>query len=269
MKIVLGLGLSCLLISTIDATMSVKFHTRSWQPDELFKDVSRTEFLFTNEQERFERYENLWQGICSEFDASELKKEIYRRELLKTDDAKKYIELWSSDERRHTDGFAILIEILLGIPEEETRRKLSERDHDFSLINEHIVDEFSLLTVIAFDEIATCRGYTRDKDFYESFGHPAFVTWIKATIADEVTHATNAVRVIHEHHAHRLADLDVVLNKWIESASHHEEYRGTFLMDSLDLGYYKTDFPDFSETLQRLFTQPELLRNASGKSVNF
>lgn len=132
---------------------------------------------------------------------------------------------------------------------------------------DNLVDEFSLLTIIAFDEIATCRGYSRDRDFYAGLGHPAFLSWIKETIADEVTHATNAVRVIHKHHAARLGERDDVLDRWMGSATPHQNYRGTFLMDSLDPGYFRTDFPDFRNSLGQLFRNPELLDHASGKTV--
>lgn len=185
-----------------------------------------------------------------------------------TDDAKHYIDLWSRDEQRHSEGFIILLRILCGRDPAGVREELGRRPHDFSVINQHVVDEFSLLTIIAFDEIATCRGYSRDRDFYARLGHPVFIDWIKNTIADEVTHATNAVRVIHKHHASRLGELDDILDGWIGSATSHEAYRGTFLMDSLDLGYFREDFPDFRLSLHQLFHRPELLEQAAGKFVS-
>ena len=161
----------------------------------------------------------------------------------------------------------MLLEILCGLDSATVNSRLMQRPHDFSVIRQHIVDEFSLLTIIAFDEIATCRGYSRDRDFYAELGHPAFLSWIKATIADEVTHATNAARVIHRHHAHRLGEVDSILARWIGSATSHENYRGTFLMDSLDLGYFQSDFPDFTLSLKQLFAAPDILQRAAGKSV--
>lgn len=243
------------------------FHTRQWSATEIFKDVSRAAFRCADKEKLEERYANLWQGLCSESDASALKAEIYRLGLLVTPDARQYIELWSRDESRHAEGFTLLLEILCGLDRETINSRLMQRSHDFSTIRQHVVDEFSLLTIIAFDEIATCRGYSRDREFYAELGHPAFLSWIKATIADEVTHATNAVRVIHKHHAHRLDELDSILSGWIGSATSHESYRGTFLMDSLDLGYFQSDFPDFAKSLKQLFAAPDVLQRAAGKSV--
>lgn len=249
--------------------MSELFHVREWHPDRLFEGISRTKFLAANQQEQDDRYANLWQGLCSESDAAALKHEIFRRNILETDDAKRYIDLWSRDEQRHAEGFVLLLELLCGIPSDVTKDRLRSRGHDLSLINKHIVDEFTLLTLIAFDEIATCRGYSRDREFYAGLGHEAFLTWIKATIADEMTHATNAVRVIHKHHADRLGELDAVLDGWTESATTHHEYRGTFLMDSLELGYFRDDFPDFRQSLNQMFQNPAVLDKAAGKTVAF
>lgn len=198
-----------------------------------------------------------------------MKQEIERLGLLVTDDAKQYIEIWGRDENRHAEGFILLLEILCGLDAAKVRSELRERHHDFSIIRQHVVDEFSLLAIIAFDEIATCRGYSRDREFYSELGHPAFLAWIKATIADEVTHATNAVRVIHRHHSHRMSELDSILNQWIQSATPYENYRGTFLMDSLGLGYFEDDFVEFSSNLKRLFTSPEILERTAGKTVTF
>lgn len=247
----------------------IGFHTREWSPSELLKDVSGTVFLPSSSAERETRYANLWQGLCSESDAGALKEEINRRELLVTEDGARFIDLWSRDEKRHAEGFIMLLEILCGLDPAQTRHELALRTHDFSLINEHLADEFSLLALIAFDEIATCRGYSRDREFYAGLGHPAFFTWIKATIADEATHATNAVRVIHRHHSHRLAELDCILSRWTESAMSHRAYRGTFLMDSLELGYFREDFPEFAANLKRLVMNPALLETSAGKRVAF
>lgn len=246
---------------------SINFHTRVWSPSDLLRDVSHTAFLPKDEVEYSERLANLWQGLCSESDASALQQEIGRRGILVSDDAKQYIDLWSRDEQRHADGFVLLLEILCGLKPDVVRKRLLERPHDFSAINQYVVDEFTLLTIIAFDEIATCRGYSRDRDFYAGLGSPAFLNWIKNTVADEVTHATNAVRVIHKHHSARLGELDSVLDRWIGSATSHQDSRGTFLMDSLDLGYFKDDFPDFRRSLAQLFQNPGLLEKGAGKIV--
>jgi hypothetical protein len=40
-------------------------------------------------------------------------------------------------------------------------------------------------------------------------------------------------------------------------------------MDSLDLGYFQSDFPDFSQNLRQLFAAPDVLQKAAGKSVIF
>lgn len=40
-------------------------------------------------------------------------------------------------------------------------------------------------------------------------------------------------------------------------------------MDSLDLGYFRDDFPDFRLSLSQLFRSPEILDKAAGKVVAF
>lgn len=243
------------------------FHSREWTPAALFQSVSRTAFASPGEKERRRRYENLWPGACTESDAAALGAEIHRRGILVTEDARRFIELWGRDELRHADGFILLLEILCGLRPEDVRAELASRTHDFSLITPHVVDELSLLAVIAFDELATCRGYSREHRFYEELGHPAFLEWIKAIISDEMTHATNAIRVIHRHHAHRIVEVNSILAAWMDSSSSHNEYRGTFLMDNLDNGYFRDDFPAIMANLNRLLANPALLDQASGKTV--
>ncbi|MBI3630868.1 MAG: hypothetical protein HY221_00840 [Candidatus Sungbacteria bacterium] len=70
-----------------------------------------------------------------------------------------------------------------------------------------LYDEFSILLLMGYDEIATTKSYTMDYEFYRAFGHPAFVQWIQLVARDESYHFTNCRKILALNHKNRMPEI--------------------------------------------------------------
>ncbi|MCP3413512.1 hypothetical protein NLM16_05290 [Bradyrhizobium brasilense] len=210
---------------------------RNWSPKELFNGL--TPAMFTAEPSAVRaRWDKLWPDLYTEYDARYLKQELATRNLVVTADAAAFLNAWAIDEERHTDGFIRIIELVANESEKDLRERLDARPHDFGPIIEHLKDEFSLMVMIAFDEMCTCRAYAAEKPFYDGLGNKTFHLWLREVIADEAVHSMNAVNVIRACYRDRIGQVGPILDNLIR-ASDNLRYCGTFVLDYFGTVYSK------------------------------
>ncbi len=184
------------------------------------------------------RWDKLWPDLYTEYDARYLKQELVARNLIASDEAAAFFHAWAIDEERHTDGFIRIIELVANGSETDLRARLDARTHDFGPILEHLKDEFSLMVIIAFDEMCTCRAYAAEKPFYDALGNNTFHYWLREVIADEAVHSMNAVNVIRARYRDRIDQAATILDNLIR-ASDNLRYSGTFVLDYFGAVYSK------------------------------
>ncbi|NEU95783.1 hypothetical protein FNJ47_08060 [Bradyrhizobium sp. UFLA 03-164] len=159
-----------------------------------------------------------------------MKQELADRNLIVSDEAAAFFSAWAIDEERHTDGFIRIIELVANGSEKDLRERLAARPHDFGPIVEHLKDEFSLMVMIAFDEMCTCRAYAAEKPFYDSLGNNTLHHWLREVIADEAVHSMNAVNVIRARYRDRIGQVHSILDNLIR-ATESLRYSGAFVLD--------------------------------------
>ncbi|WP_375779008.1 hypothetical protein ACE103_08155 [Bradyrhizobium sp. ma5] len=214
---------------------------RNWSPRELFHAL--TPAMFTAEPSVIRaRWDKLWPDLYTEYDARHLRRELSARKLIATDEAGAFFNACEADEERHTDGFIRIIELVANGSEKTIREKLDARSHDFGPIGEHLKDEFSLMVMIAFDEICTCRAYAAEKPFYDGLGNDTFHHWLSEVIADEAVHSMNAVNVIRARYSDRVGEVDAILDNLIRRVTDDLSYSGTFVLDYFGGVYTKEMF---------------------------
>ncbi|MGY3622354.1 hypothetical protein [Bradyrhizobium sp. USDA 10063] len=203
---------------------------RKWSPADLFSDL--TPVMFTAEASVLRARRNkLWPELYTEYDARHLKKELLTRNLITTEEAAAFFDAWAADEERHTDGFIQVMKLVADESEKDLWERLEARPHNFSSIDGYLKDEFSLMVMIAFDEMCTCRAYAADRSFYAGLGSNQFLRWLREVTVDEAVHSINAVNVIRARYHDRIHDVGVILESLPSSVADESCYRGTFVLD--------------------------------------
>ncbi|MES5486710.1 hypothetical protein QMZ05_28495 [Bradyrhizobium sp. INPA03-11B] len=211
---------------------------RDWSPKELFNALTPAMFTAAPSVVRA-RWDRLWPELYTEYDARHLQNELCIRNLIETNEAEAFFNAWAADEERHTNGFIQIMELVAGGSEADLRERLDARSHDFSAINEFLKDEFSLIVMIAFDEMCTCRAYAAEREFYTGLGNSRFLRWLREVIADEAVHSMNAVNVIRARYCDRVSEVGVILESLISGITDDRSYTGTFVLDYFGAAYTK------------------------------
>ncbi|MCP3476149.1 hypothetical protein NLM33_38665 [Bradyrhizobium sp. CCGUVB1N3] len=228
---------------------------RNWSPKVLFNAL--TPAMFTAEPSVVRaRWDKLWPDLYTEYDARHLKKELSIRSLIVTDEAEAFFDAWAADEERHTDGFVQIIELVAGGSEENLRERLNDRSHNFSSISEYLKDEFSLMVMIAFDEMCTCHAYATEREFYVRLRNDRFLRWLREVIADEAVHSMNAVNVIRARYDDRIREVGPILDSLISGFANDPPYAGTFVLDYFGGSYTKELFAKCRATILRNIAKP-------------
>ncbi|SFQ08708.1 hypothetical protein SAMN05216330_11544 [Bradyrhizobium sp. Ghvi] len=227
---------------------------RNWSPKELFDALTPAMFAAEPSAVRA-RWDKLWPDLYTEYDARYLKQELVARNLIASDEAAAFFNAWAIDEERHTDGFIRIIELVADGSEKDLRARLEARTHDFGPIVEHLKDEFSLMVIIAFDEMCTCRAYAAEKPFYDALGNNTFHHWLRQVIADEAVHSMNAVNVIRARYRDRIDQAATILDNLIRAAD-NLRYSGTFVLDYFGAVYSKELLADSRLATMRNIAKP-------------
>ncbi|WP_246799521.1 hypothetical protein [Bradyrhizobium sp. CCBAU 51753] len=227
---------------------------RDWSPKELFSALTPT--MFSAEPSTIRaRWDKLWPDLYTEYDARHLKQELAARTLIATDEAAAFLSAWAIDEERHTNGFIRIIELVANGSENDLRERLRARSHDFGPITEYLKDEFSLLVMIAFDEMCTCRAYAAEKPFYDALGNNTFHHWLRQVIADEAVHSMNAVNVIRARYRDRIEQVGAMLDSLIRGCE-NLRYSGTFVLDYFGAAYSKELLANSRLAIMRNIAKP-------------
>lgn len=219
------------MLCNADNLLLVHPSRRDWDSDSLLKSIDNIDDLSISPEQTKMRYQRLWKDAYSEYDARHLQIEVIRRNVLKTPESQAFFQAWAADEERHTRGFIYLMKILANTKPEDTQNALDSRSHDFSEMDYYLQDEFTLLVILAFDEIVTCHAYATDRDFYRNLPHIAFIKWLHGLIADEATHFRNAVNVLRACHSHRLSEVKAIVDGLVGGVADASDYKGTFVLD--------------------------------------
>ncbi|WOH64304.1 hypothetical protein [Bradyrhizobium sp. BWA-3-5] len=228
---------------------------RKWCPSELFSDLTPAMFAAEPSTLR-ERWNKLWVDLYTEYDARHLEKELSIRNLISTEEGAAFFNAWAADEERHTDGFIQIMELVADGSEKDLRERLNRRLHDFSAVNEYLRDEFSLIVVIAFDEMCTCHAYAADKEFYSGLGNNGFHRWLRELIADEAAHSTNAINVIRARYSDRVAEVGAILDGLTSGVADESGYGGTFILDHFGETYTKEMLANCRDKILRNVAKP-------------
>ncbi|AMA61550.1 hypothetical protein BCCGELA001_29005 [Bradyrhizobium sp. CCGE-LA001] len=184
-----------------------------------------------------------------------MRQEVINRNLIASSEAEAFFSAWAGDEERHTESFIQIMELVAGESETDLRDRLADRLHDFSAIDEYLKDEFSLLVMIAFDEMCTCRAYAADREFYAGLGSN-FLRWLREVVADEAVHSINAANIIRTRYRERIPEVGAILDAVISSVGDDLEYNGTFVMDYFGGNYTQKMFANCRAAVLRNVAKP-------------
>jgi hypothetical protein len=175
--------------------------------------------------------DNLWDEICSEFDARRLAEHIRAARLPLSDAFRRFEDSWLRDEDQHYVGFRRLYSTLYHVPPDEVAARVEARPSTFAALTPFLVDEFHLCVLLAYDEIVTAKAYASDFDMYDALGDRQLSAWIRQVCRDETNHFCGVVGLIKRLHGDRLAGVSVALDELIRFNAGSSPYSGSFVLD--------------------------------------
>ncbi|OCK60180.1 hypothetical protein LMTR3_19905 [Bradyrhizobium sp. LMTR 3] len=195
-----------------------------------------------------------------------MKKELSIRNVIATEEAAAFFDAWATDEERHADGFIQIMELVADGSEKDLWERLDARSHNFCAINEYLKDEFSVMVMIAFDEMCTCHAYAADKGFYAGLGSDRFVRWLREVTVDEAVHSMNAVNVIRARYSDRIGEVGTILDGLTSSVADESNYCGTFVLDYFGEKYTKEMLANCRAAILRNVAKPLTAAERDGLS---
>jgi hypothetical protein len=228
---------------------------RQWEPEDLFAGLVPGDSRF-RQAERDATWAKLWKDLYTEYDARHLEQEICSRGLIVSPEGEAFMSAWSGDERRHTRGFVRIMELVVEAEGDDIWARLADRQHDFAKIDPFLADEFSVLVMIAFDEMVTCHAYAQDLGFYSGLGDSAFREWLRELMADEAAHCHNAVRVIRSLYGDRTEQVAPMLTGLVEGVEDPTGYCGTFVFDHFGEHYTPSMLKDCHDAVLKAIVRP-------------
>jgi hypothetical protein len=175
--------------------------------------------------------ENVWEEMCSEYDARRLAGRVRDLDLPLSAAFGRFRDAWLLDEHRHYLGFRRLYSILYDTLESDLAVRVEARGGDLSALTAFLVDEFSLLVLLAYDEIITAKAYARDFAIYDALADPHLSTWIRHVCRDESIHCRGAIEILKRLHASRLGEVPSLLDVLTGISTQGTEYEGSFVLD--------------------------------------
>ena len=108
--------------------------------------------------------------------------------------------------------------------------------------------EFEICCLLAYDELATVRGYHVNLDLYDRLG-PEFGSFVRGVIADEGRHWGAFMELLRTSHRDRLGEAPDVIARI--RAAEGTPYRATFVLDHDEALYTDEIFDDAARVLLR------------------
>jgi hypothetical protein len=173
----------------------------------------------------------LSRDVYSEGDAQALYDYIITRADEMSSEFLSMLDLWLEDELKHYEALRRTYHCLAGVDFAEMNRQFAMRIHETKPIELVLTDEFTLLVTMMFDEIGSVYSYRRDLwEYYRHFG-----TTIQKIghhlVKDEGMHFNNAAELLLANHAHRLGDVQGLLEQISTLEKSLHKYCKTFFLD--------------------------------------
>lgn len=192
----------------------------------------------------------LSRDVYSEGDSQSLYDYILLRQDQLSPEFRSMLDLWLEDELRHYQALRRVYHCVAGVSFAEMDQQFSERVHEIQPIEILLVDEFTLLVAMMFDEIGSVYSYRRDlQEYYRHFGG-AIRQIGHHLVKDEGMHFNNAAELLLAQHHHRLGDVQNLLEQISILEQSLGKYYQTFFLDHAQEQYR---FPQhFNSVLIRL-----------------
>lgn len=196
----------------------------TWSPAEVLGDVS--ELRAPADREESART-TLWDDLTSEYDARFLSAYVGRLDVPLSGAFRETERVWAVDEANHYAGFRAVYEAVCDTADGRLA-SLPERRADFSLIEHLFEDEFQILVLCAYDELATVRAFRANMPLYRSIGS-GVARLVRRVIADEAWHYSKFLRLLREDHGHRRGDAARAVRRVRDTEG--TPYLNTFVLD--------------------------------------
>lgn len=216
--------------------------------------------MFKVSEEMIENFSTLlYRDVFSEGDAQALYDHLAQRQHEFSNMFLVMLQVWLKDELKHYEALRRVFHYVSGIQVSEIDRLSSQRVHQFQPIEPLLVDEFTILVTMMFDEIGSVYSYRRDlQEYYSHFG-PKIHKIGHHLVMDEGMHFSNAAMVLLAHHTDRFHQVESLLYQ----ISDLEHCLGTYYQ-SFFLDHAQEQFR-FPEQFNSLMIQQVLARLGLGK----
>ncbi|MFP6665572.1 MAG: hypothetical protein VCC00_15375 [Deltaproteobacteria bacterium] len=155
---------------------------------------------------------------------------------------------WDREEGEHFTAFRDVCALFL----DDLEPALAARRPDFGAIAHLFSGEFEILCLLAYDELATVRGYKGNLELYDRLG-PVFGGFVRSVVADEASHYAGFRRLLRARHAHRLSEAPAIIRRI--RAADGTPYRATFVLDHDDPVYGAALFDEVAHVLEQQLTR--------------
>lgn len=261
-------------IKQIDRSRSVsirasRIRQNSWDLDALLPidHIIPPQFIELAPSEVYTNFCNLLsRDVYSEGDARSLYDYIQSRADEMSSEFLAMLDLWLEDELKHYEALRRTYHCIAGVDFADMDRQFAARVHEIEPIEMVLVDEFTILVTMMFDEIGSVYSYRRDLwEYYRHFG-----TTIQKIghhlVKDEGMHFNNAAELLLTKHHHRLGEVSELLTQISALEKSLQKYHKTFFLDHAQEQYRFP--PHFNSVLIRLILarlglglQPERLES--------
>jgi rubrerythrin len=160
------------------------------------------------------------------------------------------LDLWLADELKHYEALRRIYHCISGVGFGVMDQQFSDRIHEIEPIEPVLVDEFTVLVTMMFDEIGSVYSYRRDLwEYYQHYGS-AIRKVAHHLIRDEGMHFNNAAELLLAQHPERLGEVAVLLSQISALEKGLKKYHKTFFLDHAQEQYRFP--PQFNAVLIRL-----------------
>ncbi len=180
-------------------------------------------------------HDEMWRNVIAEYDANNLSNYLRSNSFNSSPEFSMLWRIWLHDENNHYIGLRRIYCSIYNKCEKEVHKEVISRIPVFMEISHFLKDEFTLCVCLAYDELASARGYGDAFELYDSFGYPCISQWIRLTANDEMNHAINARTLLSTNYKHRLNEVPDILQRVVkEEHINPDDYKATFLFDHGD-----------------------------------
>jgi hypothetical protein len=173
----------------------------------------------------------LSRDVYSEGDARSLYDYIQSRSEEMSLEFLAMLDLWLADELKHYEALRRTYHCIAGVDFADMNRHFAARVHEIEPIEMVLIDEFTILVTMMFDEIGSVYSYRRDLwEYYRHFG-TAIQKIGHHLIRDEGMHFNNAAELLLAKYPHRLCEVPELLERISALEKSLKKYHKTFFLD--------------------------------------